>query len=583
MAEKKQNLVQGGIILTFAVVIVKIVGALYKLPLIALIGEDGFGYYSKAYSIYGVIYAIAVTGFPVAVSKLVAGYAAEGRYRDVKKMIQVANRAFLVLGVVSTLLLIALARPCAEYFVQTPKTYYAILAVAPSLLFSCLMSTHRGYNQGMQNMMPTAVSQVVEVLFKAGCGYLFAYIAQTHFTQEYLQFGTVLGGAMATEQDAHSMIAALGAAGSILGVSISTFAGWFYLVIRRWMRGDGVRKVDLLDSPKPHTARYQLKQLWIFVLPIALSAATASLTGLIDTGSLQDRLMSVVNNDAAALFASHGGVLELAEQTLENIPNYLYGVYSMGITIFNLVPSLTGSFGMSALPHVAASWTTGDRVSLKQNIESTLRMIMLIAAPCGFGIAFLAGPVAWLLFGSKRPVGAELVVPMLALLGVAAIFVAVASPLNSLLQAIGKIKVPVILMVVGGVIKLASNYFLVAIPALNIKAAPIGNLLCYLFICVAGLAILCRATRIRLNVWGIFGKPMLAGALCGASAMLAYNLMERFASISTRIMTVGAICVAALVYLVALAALNALVKEDIYGLPGGKKIAKLLEKLRVLR
>ena len=95
--------------------------------------------------------------------------------------------------------------------------------------------------------------------------------------------------------------------------------------------------------------------------------------------------------------------------------------------------------------------------------------------------------------------------------------------------------------------------------------------------------ILCRATKIKLDVWGIFGKPLLAGALCGASAMLAYNLMERFASLSTKIMTVGAICVAALVYLIALAVLNALVKEDIYGLPGGKKIAKLLEKMHVLR
>lgn len=581
MSDKKQDLVQGGIILTFAVVIVKVVGAIYKIPLIALIGEDGFGFYSKAYSIYGVIYAIAVTGFPVAVSKIVAGYAAEGRYRDVKQMIRVANRAFLVLGIVSSALLFLLARPCADVYLKSPQTYYAILAVAPSLLFSCLMSTYRGYNQGMQNMTPTAVSQVVEVLFKAGCGFLFAYLAQKYFTAEYLAAGTVLGQPL--EHDpAYTMIAALGAAGSILGVSVSTFAGWLYLVIRRAFRGDGVRQLDLIESPKPYPARYQLKQLWIFVLPIALSAATTTITGLIDTASLQDRLTLVARTAPDILYASHNGVLELAKKSIEDIPNYLYGVYSMGITIFNLVPSLTGSFGMSALPHVTAAWTTGDRAATKKYIESTLRMIMLIAAPCGFGIAFFAGPVAHLLF-SSRPVGAELVVPMLSLLGIASIFVAVASPLASLLQAVGKIRVPVVLMVIGGAIKLACNYFLVAIPELNIKAAPMGNLLCYLFICVAGIFILCRVTKLRLDFWGIFGKPLLSGALTGAAAMLVFNLLTKYELVSTKLATVIGICAAALVYLLALAALHALAKEDLLGLPGGKKIAKLLEKMHVVR
>ncbi len=525
-----------------------------------------------------------MTGFPVAVSKLVASYAAQGRYRDVKQLVRVANRAFLLLGIVATGALILIARPYSAA-IGSPQAVYSILAVAPSLLFCCLMSTHRGYNQGMSNMTPTAVSQVVEVLFKAACGFGFAMLVQNGLNAEFAQKGTVLGQTFAQETEAVSMIAAWVSAAAILGVSISTFAGWLYLVVRRLFKGDGVRRVDLLDSPKPHPSRYQLKQLWIFVLPIALSAATTSITGLIDNSSVLNRLQSVIQTDLPAMFASFGGLLEpaleKAKVAVEGIPDFLYGSYYLAIPIFNLVPSLTGSFGMSALPHVAGAWGVSDKDALKKHMESTLRMVMLIAAPCGFGIAFMASPVARLLY-PERP-GAALVPPMLAILGVAAIFVAVATPLNSLLQAIGKIRVPVVLMLIGGAIKLASNYLLVAVPSLNIKAAPVGNLLCYLFICVASLIVLSRASGVRFNLWGIFGKPLLAGALCGASAMLCYNLLVRYASLSGRLATVAAIAAAALVYLIALSLLNALVKEDIYGLPGGKKIAKLLEKLRVLR
>lgn len=579
---KKQSIVEGGVILTLAVVVVKLVGAVYKIPTFGLIGEDGVGFYNTAYNLYLTIYSLAVTGFPVAVSKIVASLAAEGRYRDVRKLVKVTRWAFGILGVVSSLALALLARPYAQ-MVDNPRAYYCVLMVAPSLLFSCLMSVQRGYNQGMQNMAPTAISQVIEVLFKAGVGYGLAYLTKARLSAEFAASGTVFGEACATAGAADVAIAALTSAAVIVGVSVSTFAGWAYLAIRKAFKGDGIYAAQIVHSPRARSAKYLLKQIGIFVLPIALSSVTVTITGLIDNMSVLNRLGVVTETGLGALYASHGGWLEQAEKAVEDIPNYLYGVYGTAISIFNLVPSLTGSFGMSALPHVTSAWQLKNRKAVKLGVESTLRLTALIAAPAGFGISFLASPIAQLLYGARMPVGSHIAGSVLTTLGIAAIFVAVVSPLNALLQAIGRIDVPVKLMALGGAIKLASNYFLVAIPSLNIKAAPAGNLLCYMTIFILSLIILQKEIRVKLDLAGTLIKPMFAGLMCGAFALLAYKAATYLLpSINEKIITVFAIGVGALVYLVALGVTKALAREDVRSFPAGAKLEKLLEKLRLL-
>ena len=568
-------------ILTLAVIIVKVVGALYKIPTFGLIGEDGVGYYNTAYNLYLTIYSLAVTGFPVAVSKIVSSYAAEGRYRDVRKVVNVSRWAFGILGVVATAALMLLAGPYTDS-IKNPGAYYSVLMVAPSLIFSCLMSVYRGYNQGMKNMLPTAISQVIEVIFKAGVGFSLAYLAKKYLSAEYDASGTMLGVAI-DKSAADTQLAALCAAAVIIGVSISTFAGWAYLLLRSGVKGDGITRAQLRRSPAPHSSGYILKQIGIFVLPIALSSVMTNITGLIDNASILNRLESVVNTDIEALYASHGGWLEQAEKSLEALPNYLYGVYGTVLPVFNLVPSLTGSFGMSALPHVAAAWKAEDKDGVRLGMQSTLRLTSLIAAPAGFGIACLAGPIARLLYGNTMPIGSQIAGPVLAVLGIAAIFVALASPINALLQAVGRIDVPVKLMVAGGLIKLAANYLLVAVPSLNIKAAPVGNLLCYLFICGVSLVILKKVTKVSLNIKSVLLKPLLAGAACGVSARLAFVLLTRaLPSVNEKLMTVAAICVGALVYLIALGITHSLDRADVRSLPGGRKIEKLLEKVHLL-
>ena len=581
MAKKKQSLMEGALVLTLAVIISKLVGAIYRIPLTAAIGEDGMGFYSTGYNFYLTVYSIAVTGFPVAISKIVADYSAKGRFKDIKRVIRVSRILLICMGVVFAAALVLLARPYVDLVVHSPRAYYCIIAVAPSIIFSCLMCTYRGYNQGLKYMSPTAISQVIEVLFKAAGGLAGAYIFKNYFTNEFTSFGTVFGAAMSSA-DAEVTILSLAAAGAIFGVSLSTFVGYLYLVLRHIFKGDGITAEQLAASPEANKSGTILKQILRIGIPIALSSVAVTITGLIDNVSILDRLKLVVETDIQTLYTSHMGILELAEKQAGDLPNYLYGVYNMAMPIFNLVPALTGSFGMSALPHISSSWMTGDMSLTKKYMESAMRVTMLIAAPAGFGIAFLAGPISKLIYAS-RPVGAQLVEPMLTVLGIAAIFVAVVNPINAMLQAVGRVDVPVILMVIGGLIKLATNYFIVAIPYLNIKAAPLGNLLCFLTITLASIIVLRKVTKIKLDMRSIMGRPLLAGLLTGAYALVSYNLIIEFLNVGEKIATVASIAVGGVVYLIAIGMMKAIEPDDVIELPGGKKIVKILEKLHIIR
>ncbi len=580
-------MIEGALVLALAAAIVKIIGAIYKVPMVAVIGADGNGFYTYAYNIYLVIYSVSVSGFPIAISRIIAGYRAEGRYRDIRKVRRVSTIFLLSVGAVSSVALALLARPYAQDIIHIPRATYAILAVAPSILFSCLMASERGYNQGMSNMAPTAVSQVIEVLFKVAAGLGGAYIARSSLTAEYMQSGTVLGSPLEAGEKLEVVVGSVSAAAAIFGVTISCFAGYIYFLILRAVKGDPVSEQQLALSPEPHCGRDILRAILRFSIPIALSSVTVYLAGLIDGVMIANRLIGVFEEDAATLFASHGGLMELAGKSLadssDEIANYLYGVYGMGTSLYNLIPSLTGAFGMSSMPHMTKAFVRHDAVSMRREAQSVLRMTMLIASPLGFGLFALAGPITRFLYAGSDPYSAEIAIPMVAVLGIAAVFVAVSSSANSLLQGVGRIDVPVKLMLLGAALKIGINYLFVGIPGVNIRAVPFGNVACYGTMAVLGIMVLGRSAGIKLDLFGSIGKPLIAGALCGVSAKLAYELFTLALPTRTTVgMSVG-IAAGAVAYLVALGVLRAIDREDVLSLPAGEKVAAALEKVGILR
>ena len=295
MAEEKsgarsQSLLSGAFILVVATVLVKVIGALFKIPLSMLIGEVGRGYFSTAYEIYTPLYSISMAGLPFAVSRLVAKERSLGHFRDVRMIRRVSARLFLLMGVLGTVLLMLVAYPYTRFIVKYVENVYCVLAIAPSIFFCCCMSTYRGYYEGMQNMIPTAISEVIEVVGKLIVGLGASYALLKSQLARFEAGQPVFGAIRETKEDALAAIYPYAATTAVLGVTSGTVLGLVYLIIRHRLKGDGITKAQLLSSPKPADGQTLAKIIVMTALPIAASSLVTNITNLIDAATIQARL-----------------------------------------------------------------------------------------------------------------------------------------------------------------------------------------------------------------------------------------------------------------------------------------------------
>lgn len=583
----KQSLLNGAIVLAVSTVIVHLIGLLYKIPLTALIGEVGRGYFNAAYDIYTPLYAVSMAGLPVAVSKLVSQNVALHRYRDARMIYKVAFRLFIMTGALGTGLLLLLAYPYA-LMIDNPQSLLCILVIAPSILFCCLMSASRGYYEGMSNMVPTAGSQVIEAVSKLVLGLLFAFLIMKFGMAEFQAGKAVFGVQAATEAEALSAIYPYSAAGAISGVTLGTFFGYVFLVIYRRVAGIGITREQLVNSPKPAGSISLAKTLIAVAIPIALSSLILNITNLIDAVTIQNRLAYAIEKSPDIIHQMYGQSLALSQTLDEDIAKYLYGIYGTVLDFKNLVPTVTMTLGVSAIPAMSAAWATRNRKKIKVSVESVLRVAMLISLPAGFGMAALSTQIFTLVYGQTRPSLVPIASEMLTVYGLFVFLMSISSPITSMLQGIGRTDVPVKAMLAGAIVKFVVNFILIGNPSINIKGAPIGSILCYVVIVSYGLFVLLRQTHLRPNIVSVFIKPFVCAVLCAAAAWAVNGLLYSALSSSMEMMsanaiaTVAAIVVAIVVYFIALLLLRGLSKDDILMLPKGEKIAKALEKYRLI-
>ena len=558
-ARVRQSFLHGALLLTAGVLLVKVVGALFKIPLSAVITEDGMGYFSTAYSFYNVIFSIATAGFPVAVSRMVSENDSLGRWRDVRRIKQAASPVFLLTGAVGTGLMI-LGAPLYTRAVGNAGALPAMLALAPSVLLCSLAAVYRGYYEGLRNMTPTTVSQVIEALAKLLFGLSGAYFVMARTSREFAASGTVLGRAVADGAEAQRTICAFGAAAAILGVTLGSALSLLYLHLRD-RRGDGIPAAQLARAPQPQPRRTLARQLVRSSIPIAVGAVAMSISGLIDASFLQTRIAHILRTDPAPLLAMYAGSIPQANlDAPESIPNYLFGCYNMALTLFMIVPSVTQAFGVSALPSVTHAFARGVKAELRTAMETVLRATSIFALPAGIGLSVLAGPIARLVYGD-RP-STPIIAAALAAMGAASIFAAVTTPLGSMLQAVGHMELPVILVLSGLVVKVVLNYILAGVPQINILGGGISTLVCYVLVTVAELFALVRITGIRFDFVSTVFKPLLAAGCCGAAAYGVWRCLAR-ATGGARLDALFAVAAGAAVYAAALVLLRAVRPQEL--------------------
>ncbi|MCQ2471763.1 MAG: polysaccharide biosynthesis protein [Clostridia bacterium] len=595
MAENKkqgQSMLNGAFILVVATVLVKVIGALYKMPLTALIGGVGRGYFSRAYDIYTPVYAIAMAGLPVAVSKLVSQEKALGHYRDIRVIMKTARKIFLLTGSIATIILMGIAYPYSKFLIHAPDNWSSIMFIAPSVFFCCCMSSYRGYYEGLSNMVPTAISQVIEALGKLVLGLATAYVIMTYGLKRYAAGLPVFGQKALTEMDALSAIYPYTAAGAISGVTLGTVLGLIFLIIRHKVVGDGISADMLSGAPAPQAAKSWGKLIVITALPVAAGSLILNVTNLIDSVTISNRLAHALNLDIETFKTIYATQIATSNVADGDIATYLYGAYTSALDFKNLIPTITMTLGISAIPALSAAWAIRDRKNIKVTIESVIRITMLVALPAGFGMAVLAEPILGLVYnGTDAGDIVTIAAPILRTYGFAIFLFAVSSPVTNMLQAVGRMDIPLKSIVVGAIVKIILNYILVGNPKININGAPIGSIVCYVIIVLINVVALIRITDVKLDFKSIFIKPLICSAICGASALACYKvfgtILKNVGDPASRlngvtIATLIAVVAAVFAYVTALLLVKGISKDDVEMLPKGEKIAKALEKKGIL-
>ena len=552
MADSRKNSFYGGAaILAVGSLLVKLIGAIYKIPLARILSDEAYVDFNAAYNIYNFFLTISTAGLPVALSKTISEATTLGRYRQADRVFSVALRTFLILGSISFLAMSVFGGPLAA-LLGDESAVYCVWCLSPSVLCVCIMAAFRGYYQGHSYMVPTAVSQIIEATCKMIFGLALAFAV----------FKLLPGD----EAYRHRM----SAAGAIAGVSIGSIVALIYLFF--FYRRDRRRNPPPKSTDRPDGDGAILQRLLQLAIPITLGSAAVSIVTLIDTKvvlSLLEQmyhdLPELVTPEAIAQQFRKGGVspeLYMAQG--------LKGVYDKCMAIYNLPSQLMVAITASVIPAVSAFLARRDKKGAGRTSESALRIGALLCLPMGFGLFALGGPIVQLVL-DLDPVTAG---PIMSTLGLATIFICIMLICNSILQAHGLVNLPVLTVVVGGVIKLIVNYILVGNYDINIKGAPWGTLCCFAVAAAMDLFFVKRAIASSPKYSRVFPKPLLASMLMGAAAWAVHGLL--IGLVGNSLATVAGILTGVVVYGVLVLALKAISPDDLALIPKGDKIAKLL-------
>ena len=583
----KQNTFFGGAaILAVGIMVVKVIGMFYKIPLLNIIGEQGSADFGNAYNIYAVLLTISTAGLPVAVSKLVSEANATGRQNQVRRVFRLSLALFLTLGVLSFLIMSFGSAQLAG-LMNDDQAAPGIRALAPAVICVGCLSAFRGYAQGHGNMTPTAVSQIIEALCKLVVGLGLAY-------------WLVKAGA----DQSHA------AAGAITGVTVGTIVALAYMLLNYLMG----RSQEGLSKDTPDSNGTIVKNLLMIAVPITISSSMVGIVTVIDSSLVQGQLQRALleNTDCWALYkdfmsfdklesalkawqatlpegttismsllsdqlAGEGTKTAIAlHDALEDASRTLYGNYNGALNIYNLPTSLMAAITAAVIPAVSGTLARRDRKGAARVAGSALRISALLAFPMGVGLYVLGEPIMALIFPSLT---SQLAGPLLSTLGLATVFVCMMLVCNSILQAYGFVNLPVVIMLAGGVIKIVLNYNVVVLPQVGIYGAPLGNIFCFALCLILDLIVMARVIPGRPKYIPLFAKPAAAAAVMGLGAWAVHGLLAKLLAanrLGNAVATLAAIVVAVVIYGVLVIVLRAITKEDLALMPKGEKIARIL-------
>ena len=535
---KKETFMQSILVLMASQVMIKILGLLYKLY---LTNKDGFGdtgnaIYNSGYQIYALLLAISSTGVPNAIAKLISERIAKGDKKGVNRVFKIAFFFFAFVGFIGSLILFLGAHYIANVLLQIPEAELTLVALSPSVFFVAIGSVIRGYFNGHQRMKITANSQTLEQVTKTLSTIIIVEVISMFFVQDVV----------------------IMAAGANLATTLSVFISFSYLYrYYKFKKSDiSVEMPEVCEGPS--YAKKSTKEIIKSIIAISIPISVSS-------------LVSAVNKSIDSITAVRGLKTFLSDE----IAKFQFGIYTGKVDVLVGLPlSFNIAFATVLVPSISKLMAQKKKEDANKVVKFSLLATILIGLPCTFGMMVFAEQILKLLY-PNAPEGAQL----LQITSLTIILMMMAQTINGVLQGIGKYRVPATALALGVIAKFVLNLILIPIPSIGINGVAIGSIVCHIISFSIGFAVLKRAMKIKFDVNKFLIKPLLATAIMCLISYLAYLLLVQF--ISWKLSAIVAIILAVPIYALAVAIMKILDKEEIYRLPKGELIYKLLVKMKL--
>ena len=527
----------GVLVLSLSTFAVKIIGLAYKIPMLDLLGAEGMGYFNSAYEIYALLCIIATAGLPIALSMLVSVNMERGDLFAVKRVYRGAMLLFALIGTIGGAFMFAFADEMAM-FIENPQAAPCIRAIAPALLCVCISSAVRGYFQGLGNMTPTAISQLIEAVGKLTLGVLFAALANNA--------GYDIPNA---------------AAFGILGLSVGTLISAIYLLILKMLRDrGGETHMESLACKASSDKEHGIGELIRLAIPITLSSTVLGVTRIADMALIMRRLQDIGYSAAGA--------------------NVIYGSYTtLAVPIFNLLPSLITPLALAVVPRLSAALLREQEEGAEDIASVALRISVLFSMPASVAIAVYSKQMLGILFAGEGDAIA-IAAPLLSALGASVLFSCLITTTNAILQAYGKANVAMISMSIGAALKIGSAYLLIGIDEVGAYGAPLSTLICNVAITAINFYFINKCTQGVLGIRELYLRPLLCSSMMISVSFAGYLMLERLLG-SERIGFVFGAMLGVISYIFFSLLVGAVERADIEALPGGERILSVLRKLKI--
>ncbi|MFW5736748.1 MAG: putative polysaccharide biosynthesis protein [Halanaerobium sp.] len=534
--EKNKKFIRGALTLGAAGIISKLLGFTYRVALPRLIGSEGVGIYQLAYPIYTILLVISTSGMPIALAKIISKENTENNYQESYKIFKTAKILNFFTGLLLTILMIYFSKSIINLFNWDQRALYSVIALAPAVFIVSLVSVFRGFFQGLQDMKPTAYSQVLEQLIR-----ILAMIFMVKF---FLPYGIKYAAAAAT-----------------LGAVIGALAALILLIIIYYKNHDKIWQKIPVQKINSYEFKHNSKKIIALALPITIGALITPLMGFIDAAIVPTRLEA-------------GGFIN---------PLALYGeLAGMAMVLVHFPTVITLALATSLVPAISEAFALGDQKLLRSRAETALRITILISLPAAVGLFLLAKPLSAVIF--EAPSAA---VPLY-FVSWGVIFIALKQVTSAMLQGLGRVKIPARNLLIGSLFNALLNYILTAHPAFGIKGAAIGTISGFIVASFLNLIYVKKWTDFNIDFNKLFLKPVISVlAMAAAVKSSQYIFLTLFSDLNLFAKNILSLLISIIIGIIIYSAALILTKEikyhDLILIPYfGKKAADLLEKYNIL-